>query len=437
MPPSDRPTPPAASPPALGLPSAVALVVASMIGAVVFTSSGFALGDLGSPRLVILVWVIGGIVALAGAISYGALAQSIEESGGEYTYLARRVHPLAGFLAGWVSLLAGFTASMAFAAGALESYLAPLVGLEGVMPPGTLAVVSILLAAAVHSWHFARGASLQNVVVLLKVAGLVAMVVIGCVLLGQRPPLEQPAAPAPFPGWLAIANQLTWVALGYAGFNAAIYVAEEVRDARRNVPRAMLIGTLLVMFLYVALNAVFVHSGPVGQLANSPDIAAVAARLLGGAWAEVAVRVLICAALLTSVSALSMAGPRVYAKMAQDGLFPLPVSSVDGTVRGAIWLQAALAIAVVLSTPLRTQLDYLGFTLSLSAAATVASLLLPRGGPPLGIVRGCAAALFVVATLTFALLAAARDTNQSALYGGATLLSGILVYHVLRRACRH
>src|SRR5690606_9718750 len=98
------------------------------------------------------------------------------------------------------------------------------------------------------------------------------------------------------------------------------------------------------------------------------DIAAVAARLLGGPWAELACRVLICAALLTSVSALTMSGPRVYAKMAQDGLFPLPVSSVDGTVRGAIWLQAALAIAVVLSTTLQTQLDYLGFTLSLSAA---------------------------------------------------------------------
>src|SRR5690606_16667445 len=234
------------------------------------------------------------------------------------------------------------------------------------------------------------------------------------------------------------ANSLVWISLAFAGFNAAVYMAEEVRDARRTVPRSMLLGTVAVALLYLALNALMVYSGPVAELAGKKDIAAVAAQLLGGHWAEVACRALIVAAMLTSVSALTMSGPRVYAKMAKDGLFPLPAWMEGETPWGAILLQAVLATLVVLNTDLLEQLNYLGFMLSLCSAATVATLLCPRRAGDLTWVERSAALLFVVATLAFALLAAGgilkggEDKGQKALVAvAATLVSGLLVYLVM------
>jgi len=416
----------------LGLPSAVALVIASMIGAGLFTTSGFALAALGSAEWVLAAWGIGGVVSACGAIGYGALAQALRESGGEYVYLARRVHPLAGFLAGWISLLAGFTTALAFAATALEAYAAPLLGIEN--PAGRIAVAVILLATAQHAIRVDGGAWVQNLVVAVKVVGLVVLTLAGWWYLADRPP--SPAAqPAATPDWYTFANQLTWVYVGYSGFNAAVYVAEEVRQPERTVPRAMLLATLLVAVLYLALNAVFVYAGPIEQLAGHQDIAARAMRLLGGPAAETACRVLICLALASSVSALTMSGPRVYAKMAADRLFPLPPPVPGRAPALAIVLQAALAILVALLTDLRQQLDYLGFVLMLCAAGAVATVLRGPAGNPRGPAwwQRAAAAVFVFSAVLFATLSACRAPVPSLVAGGATVVSGIAAYYALRR----
>lgn len=426
------PSPPDANrQPPLGLMTTLALVVASMVGAGVFTSSGYALGDLGSPERVLVAWVVGGLVAIAGAISYGALAQRIVESGGEYVFLARRVHPLAGFLAGWISLVAGFTASMAFAATALEKYALPLLGADW-LPHGALATSSIVLAAVLHAWGTLPGGRWQGVIVAAKVVGLVLLVVAGAMALAQRGPL--PAEPIDLPPWnlLTFANSLVWISLAYAGFNAAVYVAEEVRQPERTIPRAMIGGTVLVAILYLALNALMVYAGPLSQLKYQQDIAAVAARMLGGMWGELACRVLIIAALITSVSALTMAGPRVYAKMARDGLFPLPPGPLEEAPRLAICLQAILACGVVMSTTLRQQLDYLGFVLSVCSAATVATLFLPGNRKPLRWGEYLAAGIFVVASLTFAVLAARREGNPAGNAAAVTLGLGLVAYLLMR-----
>lgn len=403
-----------------------------MVGAVVFTNAGFALDALGSRAWVLLAWSVGGVIAIAGAVSYGALAQALRESGGEYVYLARRVHPLVGFLAGWVSLFAGFTGALAFAAAAFETYSAPLVGMP--LPAGTLAVMLILGCALQHSLGVAGGAGLQNVVVAIKLLGLLVLIVFGVWQLGERSPLA-PEANALFT-WTEFGRQLTWVFLAYAGFNAAVYVTEEVRDAERTLPRAMLAGTLIVVLLYLALNAVFVYSGQFKQLAGEPDVAARAMQLLGGDTAETACRVLICLALATSASALTMSGPRVYAKMASDGLFPLPVPNTGQPPRAAIALQATLAVVVVLTTGLQQQLDYLGFTLMLSSAVAVGTLLWVRGEngelqasrPQL-----VAASSFVAAALLLGLLTAARSPAPTALAGGVTLATGVVAYFAMLR----
>jgi amino acid transporter len=419
----------------LGLLSATALVVASMIGAGVFTISGYSLAALGSPELVLVAWAAGGVIAVAGAISYGALAQAIRESGGEYVYLARRVHPLVGFLAGWVSLLAGFTGALAFAATALEKYAAPLLGIE--LPTGLIATAVILLCAAQHAFRVEPGAWLQNVVVVAKLLGLGGLVAAGWWWLGQRDAF--PVHNAAVPNAWRLAEQLTWIYLGYSGFNATVYVAEEVRDPERTVPRSMLIGTLLVTAVYLLLNAVFVYAGPIETLAGEGDIAAAAFEQLGGPIAGACCRVMICIALVTSASALTMSGPRVYAKMAADGLFPIPAQPEGQTPRMAIVVQAALAIVASRFTTLQQQLDYLGFILMLSAAVATASLFWVRSDDPRANPRWwqlVAAGLFVVAAVALGALTSLRSPGPRAIAAGVTITTGIVAYVVLQHRSR-
>ncbi|MGI9455301.1 MAG: APC family permease [Aeoliella sp.] len=413
----------------IGLWSATALVAASMIGAGIFATSGYALEQLGSPERVLAAWVIGGVVAIAGAVSYGALARRLTESGGEYVFLARNIHPLAGFLAGWVSLIAGFAGATAIAATALGTYAIP----HSIAGGRIVAIALIAFCALQHALRVESGAWLQNAIVLLKFLGLAALAIVGGWWLAAR--LESPPSPTP-PAfeWFAMGHQLTWVALSYSGFNAAVYLSEEIRDPARNVPRAMLIATVAVFVLYMALNVVFVYAGPVEELKGQGDIAAVAVGMLGGATAAGLCRVLICIALFSSISALTMAGPRVYAKMAVDGLFPLPVAPSGCPPRAAIALQAGLAMLVVSWITPEDQFTYLGFMLSVSAAATVASLLIAtrheaKRPTPLQL---AAAALFVVASLTFATLSAIREYEACAIAGGLTLASGVAAYFAMR-----
>lgn len=421
------------NPAPLGYVSATALVVASMIGAGVFTSAGFSLAALGSPAWVLLAWLVVGAIAVAGAIAYGALAGQIRESGGEYVYLARRVHPLAGFLAGWVSLWAGFTGALAFAATAFEAYAGGLLAIDP--PRGTLALALIAACAVQHCLGVAGGARLQDAVVALKLVALLALIACGMWWLADRGPLPA-RAPAEFT-WIALARQLTYVYLAYAGFNAAVYVSEEVQSPERTLPRAMLVGTLVVVALYLALNALFVYAGPIEQLADQQDIAAVAMGLLGGHTAEVATRLIICTALVTSASALTMTGPRVYAKMAADGLFPLPVPRPGRPPATAIALQAALAAVIVLKTDLEGQLFYLGFLLMLSAAGAVASVFWPTADPLAVRPRWwqkAAAGVFVTAALALALLSLWRDRQPAVQAAVYTLIAGVVAYGLLRLA---
>jgi amino acid transporter len=424
-----------------GLWSATALVVANMIGAGVFTTSGFALGDLGSRGQVMAAWVLGGFIALCGALSYGALVRRMAESGGEYLFLSRFVHPLVGFLAGWVSLLAGFTGAIAFAATAFEAYALPGPARPGWLPEGAMAVGVILVCGLLHGRIVHRGLLMQNLVVALKLVLLVGFVGYALAWLARG---GWPGSSLPDPGATfsvtAFASSLVWISLSYSGFNAAVYVAGEVRDASRTVPRALWLGTLVVAGFYLLLNAVFLYAPAPDALAGRPDVAAVAAAALGGQWPAGLIRLAISLALLSSVSSMIIAGPRVYARMAGDGVFPQLFRS-SGSVGGkaptaSIILQAVLAILVVMASTLSQLLSYLGFTLSLSAAGTVVciflvrrregALALPCTGYPL--IPG----IFVVATLVLAGLAATHRPWElvAAL---ATIASGVVAYSIFRK----
>jgi APA family basic amino acid/polyamine antiporter len=411
----------------LGLGSAASLVVANMIGSGVFTTSGFALADLGRPEPVLLAWLVGGALAMCGALSYGALARRIPESGGEYTYLARTIHPLAGFLAGWVSLLAGFTAPIAVAALALQAYLADSFG--STHRPEWVATIAILAATLMHGLRLREGVALQNVAVALKVLAITAFIAVGlrAVPLAALTPSAASIAVEP----AAFAVTLVWISFAYSGWNAAVYVAGEVRDPDRNLPRALCLGTGVVTALYLGLNAVFLYAAPAAELAGRAEIGAVAAQALGGLPLRRLLSALVALALFTALSSMLMAGPRVYARMAEDGVFPRLFARGADVPTLAILLQAVLAVVVVWVSGLSALLGYIGFTLGLSAAATVGGLVALRrregrervpipGYPVVPLV-------FIAVTIASSLFMAVREPLQATL-GLLTAATGIPLY---------
>jgi len=418
----------------IGLWSAVFLVIANMLGTGVFTTSGFSLADLGNRNVVLAAWAVGGLLALCGAVSYGALARRIPRSGGEYTFLTETIHPLAGFLAGWVSLFAGFTAPIAAAAIGLQVYLGTALGAVGEsMQPEWIGTAAIVLAASIHAVRIEGGLIVQNIAVGIKVAAIGIFVGLGAYLLGAQPAVPQPPPPGFDIG--AFAVTLVWISFAYSGWNAAVYVVGEVSDPDRNLPRSLALGTLLVTVLYLALNAVFVYSAPLADLAGRVDIGAAAAEALGGPGLRRALSALVTLALFTSISSMVMTGPRVYVRMAEDGLFPRIFRSGD-VPSDAIALQAGLAIVVVWSANLQQLFSYIGFMLGVSAIATVLGLLSLRWreGPERVPIPGYPwiPIVYLVGTSGASIFLVARKPDE-ALLGLATVLLGLPVYAAMRR----
>lgn len=421
-----------------GRPTLIALVIGNTLGAGVFTTSGFAMGDLGSPVYVLLAWFIGGLLALCGALSYGALARLMPVSGGEYYFLSRSIHPLAGFIAGWISLLAGFTGAIALAALALEAYIVPPAS-RHVIPANTVASIAVLLAGLTHGLHVRYGAALQNAAVAIKlvlITGFVLYALLGTSVGAWEGVIAwRNAEPAGF-SVSAFAMTLMWVSYSYSGFNASTYVTSEVKRASKNVPGTMIQGTLIIMLVYLLLNGIFVFAPQPGDIAFKQDVAALAAFALAGEPLANVMRGIIILALFTSVSAMVMAGPRVYAQMAADGLMPAILKFRGQVPASAIAMQAALAIFLVWTTGLRELLSYLGFTLGLSAALTVTSLFVAlrrRRVPPADLPGyPWAPLVFIVSTLTFAGLAAIKNPAEM-LAALITILSAVILYLLFGR----
>lgn len=407
--------------------SASALVVASMIGTGVFTTSGFLLADLHSPWLVLAAWAVGGAIATLGALSYGALARRIPESGGEYLFLSRTLHPAAGYVAGWVSLLVGFSAPVAAAAFAFGAYTRDWLPAWPPQMSGTLLVIAFSL---LHAAHVRRGAWVQNVAVLLKVVLIVVFVGFA---FSRLPNAIEPAA-----GPITLSTfgvSLVWISFSYSGWNAAIYIAGEVHDPERNLPRALLVGTALVTILYLALNAVFVFAAPQDALAGKLEIGRIAAEHLGGPALANAVAALVALTLVSSVSSMVMAGPRVYARMAADGCLPRWLQASDAPPRAAIFFQGLIALVMLWTTTYESLLTYIGFTLGLSTAATVVGLMrlrrregkqLPVPGWP------WVPTLFLICVLWTTVFSISRRPIES-LLGLATLGVGWLAWRFSRK----
>lgn len=424
--------------PRLGLLTATALVVANMIGTGVFTTTGYMVLGLQSGPI-LMGWLLGGLLALCGAAVYGELGAMMPRVGGEYVYLKEAFHPAIGFLSGWVSLIVGFSAPIAASSMAFGSYVG--FAIPG-MPEKAAAIGLIAALTLLHMIHVALGSGVQNVFTVLKAALIVLFVGAGLLLgngdwghLDMALPETSGSVLAP-----AFWVSLVYVSFSYSGWNAAAYVAGELRDPGRDLPRALLIGTAIVTALYIGLNLVFLYAAPAAALAGKKEVGAVAASHLFGASAGRWLSTLIALALVSSVSAMVMAGPRVYMAMAEDGLFfrRLAARNRGGAPALSVLLQGGLAVLFVLLVPFAKLLEYIGFTLSIFAAlAVLAAFVLRRRRPdaprpyrtfgwPVTPI------LFLGLSLWMAIFLVRERPTATLFGGGSTIAAGLLVYLVWR-----
>src|SRR3984957_5776241 len=417
---------------------AAAIVVADMVGVGVFTSLGFQVKDIPSGFAILLLWTVGGIVALCGVFSYSELGAMFPRSSGEYNFLSRAFHPAFGFLAGWVSATVGFAAPVALAAMAFGEYGKSV--LPGA-PPLALAVGAVWLVSIVQLTGVRHSSIFQLVSTILKVSLIVAFLIAG-VVVGTPQPISFAPVVSDF-GYVTsapFAIGLVFVMYSFSGWNAATYIIGEMHMPQQNLPRAMLAGTLIVLFLYVALNAVFLHAPPIGKLSGQLDVARIAGTYIFGDIGGRIVGAMICIGLVSSISAMMWIGPRVMMTMGEDipALRVFSRKSAQGAPIFAIVFQLVVASLMLFTRRFEAVLDFIQFALLFCSFFTVLGVIklritdpdLPRPYRVRGYPLTPMVFLLVTAFMMYYLLT--ERPLQSAL-GTLIMISGLLIYAIFRK----
>lgn len=423
----------------IGVTTGTLLIVANMIGVGVFTTTGYMVAALGSPIAILAAWAVGGVAAICGALAYSELGSALPRNGGEYQLLSRIFHPAIGFVAGWVSLIVGFAAPLAAFAKKFGEYLNAL-GFP--VWPAVSGLVLIAALAVLHSIHVSTGSRTHNVFTLGKVVLIAAFILAGLawgdmslLSAGKRPVRDVVSSPI-------FAVQLVYVSFSYSGWNTAAYLAGEFRRPARDIPWAVLAGTAFVAVLYLGLNVVFLASAPMDVLADKEhvgEVGHVAAIGLFGERAGSFMSFLIALGLVSTASANSMAGPRVYEAMGFDYplLKPLTLRRAGGGPVIAIVLQSALAALMLLTASFETLLSYIGLTLSLVAAATVLGMIVLRRREP-ELARPYRTWGYPVTPLIFLAVEGwmvyylVREKPITAAVSAGTLAAGLVLYVIVR-----
>jgi len=417
---------------------ATAIVVADMIGVGVFTSLGFQVKDIPSGFSILLLWIVGGVVALCGVFSYSELGAMFPRSSGEYNFLGRAFHPAFGFLAGWVSATVGFAAPVALAAMAFGEYAKSVVPAA---PPMMLAVGMVWLVSLIQLSGVKHSSTFQLVSTILKVILIVAFLVAGFVV-GTPQPVSFAPTTASFGQILSapFAISLVFVMYSFSGWNAATYIIGEMDTPQRSLPRALLAGTLIVMVLYVALNAVFLHTAPIDRLAGQLDVASISGRYIFGDVGGRIVAAMICIGLISSISAMMWIGPRVMMTMGEDipaiGFFSR--KSHNGAPAYAILFQLVVATVMMLTRSFEAVLDFIQFSLLFCSFFTVLGVIklritspeLPRPYRAWGYPLTPVVFLLVTGFMMYYLL---TERPLQALLGMLIMISGLLIYAIFHR----
>lgn len=361
----------------IGWGSAAAVVVANMVGTGVFTSLGFQVGIVQNRYAILLLWALGGLNALLGAFAYAELGTHLRRSGGEYHYLSTLYHPFLGYLSGWISITVGFGASVALTAMAMGFYMTPFIDVN----PTFIAFASIIILSLVHSFSIRQSSLVQNGLTMLKVALIVLLIVAGWYLPPAAKESWQSGADNP---WIwdssAFVVALVFVNYSYSGWNAAAYIVEEIRNPIRNLPRALIGGAAVVSVLYILLQLSFLRQVPLEVLMQKVEVGHLAAESMFGPAIGNWFSVIIALLLASSLSAMVWVGPRITGSMAKDhdNWSFFRIQNKHGIPVRAIWFQAIISLALILTGTFEQLLLYSGFILQLFNALTIAGVFILR-----------------------------------------------------------
>jgi APA family basic amino acid/polyamine antiporter len=421
----------------ISLLTATCIVIANMVGTGIFTSLGFQVGDLPSGFAIMALWLLGGICALCGALTYAELGAALPRSGGEYNFLREIYHPAVGFVAGWISATVGFAAPVAIAAIPFGTYLA------GVVPgvnPLVLSLAVVWISTLLLLRDLRLGSGFQNGSTILKVVLILIIIVAGFLAKGTQAVRFLPAATdpklivsAPF------AISLYWVMYAYSGWNATTYIVGEVRNPSRTVPISLAVGTLVVTLLYLGINAVFLRSTVTAEMVGKQEIGLIAGlHIFGNAGGKI-MALFIALGLVSAVSAMMWIGPRVTMAMGEDlpALSWLAVRNAHGVPVRATLLQFALVNFLILTTTFQKVVNYVQFSLALCSTLTVLGVFVLRWRRP-ELPRPYRTWGYPVTPLIFLIvslwmlwhLLEIPATRTPSLWGLATAALGLLIYYL-------
>jgi len=418
----------------MSLYTATCLVVANMVGTGVFTSVGYQIAGGLTPFVILMLWLVGGVCAFCGGVAYAELAAALPRSGGEYHFLTRIFHPSVGFLAGWVSITAGFAAPVAVGAIAFGNYIHRIRPALGALPLAFAALVFItvvmLVSARLRKWF-------QNVSTSLSFLAILVFLGIGFFAPAHGSALVPQAGDTARLFSPGFATSLIYVMFAYAGWNASTYVTAEVRNPSRNVPLSMALGTVIVTVLYIAMNAIFLRAAPAAELSGQNEVGLIAGThvfgVTGGKW----MALLIAAGLLAHIGSMQWIGPRVTATMGEDTrvLRPFSVVNTGGIPIYATLAQTAIAAFMLATGSFKSVLTYVQFTITLCSALVVIGVFVLRVREP-NLPRPVRAwgypvtpAIFLIVNGWMLWHVFAENPKES-LAGLGTILSGLVVFYL-------
>jgi basic amino acid/polyamine antiporter, APA family len=422
------------------LNTAISMVIANMIGTGVFTSLGFQLFGVQSGFGIVLLWLLGGIIALCGALSYGELASAMPRSGGEYNYLSNIFHPMLGFVAGWVSVIVGFAAPVALSAIALGKYVNKVYpNVNMVM----LACVVVIFMTIIHSFTLKRSAVFQDASTIVKLILMVGIILVAFILgtsqhvsiLPMNSDIKEQSWKAIFSSSFAVS--LNWIYYSYSGWNAAAYVANDMENPKVNIPKALIFSTLVVTVLYLLINYAFLYTAPISELKGQVEVGYISASHIFGTNGGNIMAILIAITLISSVSSLVFIGPRIAQVMGED----LPQISILAKLNKhsipvlATVVQSAITLALILTSTFESVLLYAGFTLNLFSFLTVFGLMVMRWNRK-DLVSTFKVPLYPIPPLIFLALSAwtlyftLTEHPRESIYGLLTILAGSVIYFI-------
>jgi len=420
------------------------IVIGDMIGAGIFTTSGLLLAQLHSPMLLLLLWIVGGFIALSGALSYGELGAKFPKAGGDYAFLTELFSPLAGFLSGWVSFLVGFSAPVAASSLAFSEYLIRTLPDDALpheleMTKKIIAVTIILVFTGLHYFGLSGGAKIQNILTVLKIVLIMALVITGFTY-GQGSFEHfrvETSGSFERANLKSIGLALMWIMFAYSGWNASTYVGSEVHHPVKNIPRSLIIGTFSVTVIYLLLNILYVYAVPSSEMKGVISIGGLTANKLFSQTLDQLFSLFIALILVSAISVLTMIGPRVYYAMAQSGhFFGLAGKVNKSRVPGiSILMQSGLAIVYVLSGTFDQIITFLSFSLGIFPILAVVGVfklrirkqsVLKMPGYPL------LPALFIIFSIAILILAFLERPVESSIALGI-IGTGIPAYFLLNR----